>query len=59
MITTKNEAKVIIKRHGGFNLIGKYKKSDAQIEEYLKKAIEHEELMLQAMKEMLSERDFH
>ena len=53
------EAKVVIKRHGGFNLVGKYKLSDATIEEYLKESILHHEIYLQAMKDMLSERDFH
>lgn len=53
------EAKVIIKRHGGFNLIGKYYKTDEQKEEYLKNYIEWAEIQLQAAKEMLEGRDFH
>lgn len=53
------EAKVVIKRHGGFNLVGKYKMTDEQIEQYLKNLIEHEEILIQAAKEMLAEKDFH
>ena len=53
------EAKVTIKRHGGFNLVGKYKMSDAQIEKYLIDAIKYTEIQLQAMKDMLEQKDFH
>lgn len=48
-----------IKRHGGFNLIGKYKMSDAEIEKWLMDAIRNTEITLQAMKDMLAEKDFH
>lgn len=54
-----NDMKVVIKRHGGFNLIGKYYMTDEQIEQYLKDLIEREELLIQAAKEMLAEKDFH
>lgn len=53
------EQKVVIKRHGGFNLIGKYAKTDAQIEKYLLDAIRYTEIHLQALKDMLEEKDFH
>ena len=65
---TKNEirkseqykaAKALIKRHGGFNLVGKYKMTDADIERYLMDAIITTEIQLQAMKDMLKEKDFH
>lgn len=52
-------AKVHIKMHGGFNLIGKYFKTDAQIEKYLIDLIQHTEIQLQAYKDMLAEKDFH
>lgn len=53
------EAKVNIKRHGGFNLVGKYKKTDAEIEKYLTDLIKYTEIQLQAYKDMLEEKDFH
>ena len=53
------EAKIIIKRHGGFNLVGKHKKTDADIEKYLTDLIKHTEIQLQAYKDMLAQQDFH
>lgn len=53
------EAKVIIKRHGGFNLIGKYYKTDEQKAEYLRNYIEWCKIQTQAAEEMLAEKDFH
>ena len=51
--------KINIKRHGGFNLIGKYRMTDAQIEKWLMDAIAFTEIHLQALKDMLEEKDFH
>lgn len=53
------EEKKNIKRHGGFNLIGKFHMTDAEIEKWLVKAIRNTEITLQAMKDMLEEKDFH
>ena len=53
------EEKKNIKRHGGFNLIGQYRKTDAQIEQWLMDAVRATEIHLQALKDMLEERDFH
>ena len=53
------EEKKNIKRHGGFNLVGKYRMTDAQIEQWLVNAIRVTEIQLQAMKDMLAEKDFH
>ena len=51
--------KANIKRHGGFNLVGKYKMTDEEIVKWLENAIRVTEVQLQAMKDMLEEKDFH
>jgi hypothetical protein len=53
------EARTNIKRHGGFNLVGKYKMTDGEIEKYLIDMIAWCEIELQAAKDMLKEKDFH
>lgn len=53
------EMKKTIKRHGGFNLVGKYKMTDGDIERYLVDFIRYTEIQLQAAKDMLEAKDFH
>ena len=53
------EEKEEIKRHGGFNLVGKYRKTDEEIRRYLIEAIEQAEIYLVALTDMLAQEDFH
>lgn len=52
------KAKIVLKRDGGFKLVGKYYQTPAQKQAYLERVIRHMELNLQAAREMLEEKDF-